>query len=139
MIGRLKPDRDDPEFRNWVMSRVRSKGTRPEMVVRKMVFSMGYRYRLHRKDLPGTPDLVLPGRRSIILVNGCFWHSHDCKLGQRLPKSNIEYWVDKKMKNCKRDILSMKSLNNLGWRVMVIWECEIKNENLMHSIRRFLN
>lgn len=110
------------------MRRVKSKDTTPELFVRRLVHSLGYRYRLHRKDLPGRPDLVFPSRKKLIFVNGCFWHGHSCNRGSRLPKTNSEYWRNKINKNKMRDLKNIHSLRGLGWDVLVIWECEIKDK-----------
>ncbi len=113
--------------RSEIMSRVRSKNTGPEMIVRRLVFAMGYRYRLHRRDLPGTPDIVLPGRRKIIEVRGCFWHGHDsCQYG-RLPKSRDEYWRTKIDCNRVRDVENLRRLEGDGWRVLIVWQCELND------------
>ena len=108
------------------------------MLVRRRVHSMGYRYRLHRQDLPGTPDLVFPGRRKIIFVNGCFWHAHGC-WSARVPKSNVTYWLPKLERNRARDQQNLAALHALGWRPLVVWECEIGDE-LAHAkrLRAFL-
>lgn len=107
------------------MRRIRSKGMRPELAVRSMVHKMGYRFRLHRKDLPGKPDLVFAGRRKVIFVHGCFWHAHDCKTAHR-PKSNADYWGVKLKRNAARDKKSLAALMAQGWKPLVIWECELK-------------
>lgn len=123
------------------MRAIRSKGMKPELAVRRLVHAMGYRYRLHRHDLPGRPDMVFPGRRKIIFVHGCFWHQHpdlDCKLAHR-PRSNLEYWGPKLQRNQERDSAHREQLAELGWDVLVIWECEIKAGNaLAERIREFL-
>ena len=116
-----------PEKRSAVMARVKSKNTTPEMRVRKALTRLGARYRLHRKDLPGSPDIVLPGRRLAIFVHGCFWHGHDCARGARVPKQNRDYWVGKVARNRARDATSREALAALGWRVETIWECELKD------------
>ncbi|ABD08019.1 T/G mismatch-specific endonuclease [Rhodopseudomonas palustris HaA2] len=109
------------------MRRIRSKDTAPEMVVRRLVHGMGYRYRLHRKDIPGKPDLALLSRKKAILVHGCFWHQHPgCREG-RPPKSNREYWLPKLKRNQDRDRAALVNLADLGWRVLVVWECETKD------------
>ncbi|MBK3801833.1 DNA mismatch endonuclease Vsr [Azospirillum brasilense] len=106
------------------MRRIRSKDTAPEMAVRRLVHSMGYRYRLHRRDIPGKPDLVFPGRRKVIFIHGCFWHQHPgCREG-RPPKSNTAYWVPKLERNKERDQAAYKQLAALGWDTLVVWECE---------------
>lgn len=128
------------EERSRRMSLVRSADTKPEMRVRKLVHGMGFRYRLHRKDLPGKPDLVFPGRRAVIFVHGCFWHRHaGCPLA-RLPKSRPEFWVPKLEGNKQRDEREIADLRAAGWRVLVIWECEIRDEVAVAiRVRDFLN
>ena len=116
-----------PEKRSEVMRRVRSKDTTPELLVRKVLTRLGARYRLHRADLPGKPDIVLPGRRLAVLVHGCFWHGHDCARGSRAPKQNRDYWVAKVAGNRARDVANREALAALGWRVETIWECELKD------------
>lgn len=121
------------------MRSVHSKNTKPELVVRKEVFSMGYRYRLHRKDLPGKPDMVFASRKKVIFVHGCFWHGHDCKKG-KLPKSNVFMWAKKIEKNKSRDIETIDLLSKAGWGVMTIWQCELHNlPELKIRIKEFLN
>ena len=113
------------------MSRIRAKNTRPEMFIRRLVHGMGYRYRLHRRDLPGTPDLVFPRRGKVIFMHGCFWHLHEdaqCKLA-RIPKSNIEFWKPKLQGNRKRDKLNQARLRELGWDVLVVWECQTRKKD----------
>lgn len=126
--------------RSEIMRRVRSTDTSPEMIVRKLTHSLGYRYRLHRKDLPGKPDLVFPGRKKIIFVHGCFWHGHQCKRGNRIPKKNREYWIKKISSNIVRDKQHLVELAESGWSVLVIWECETKDrETLKRRIVGFLD
>ncbi|NML04186.1 DNA mismatch endonuclease Vsr [Sphingomonas sp. G-3-2-10] len=121
------------------MRSVRSHNTTPELTVRKAVTSLGFRYRLHRKSLPGCPDLVFAGRRKVIFVHGCFWHGHDCKRGSRIPKTNASYWTAKIQRNRDRDCASNSALNADRWRVLVIWECEIRDrEELLRRIAEFL-
>lgn len=128
-----------PLSRSEVMSRVHSKDTGPERAVRSLLHALGYRFRLHRKDLPGSPDIVLPGRKAIIFVHGCFWHGHDCKRGSRTPKANADYWTRKLAGNVARDSRTRTELETLGWRVLVVWECEIKHrEALVDKLRAFL-
>lgn len=126
------------EYGSKAMSRVRSKGTRPELTIRSLVHRMGFRFRLHRADLPGRPDLVFPGRRCVIFVHGCFWHSHSCPAGIRRPKSNRAFWVAKIEGNRQRDTRIARRLRRLGWRVMTIWACEPETK-VMRRIDRFLN
>jgi DNA mismatch endonuclease (patch repair protein) len=108
------------------MRAVKSKDTAPEMIVRRIVYGLGYRYRLHRRDLPGNPDLAFPGLHKIVLVNGCFWHGHDCIRGARQPKANADYWQAKIHRNVERDARNLKALQVLGFQVLTIWECETK-------------
>ncbi len=126
--------------RSQVMARVRAKDSRPELTVRKLVFSLGYRYRLHARDLPGCPDLVFRPRRKVIFVHGCFWHRHrDCGLA-RMPKSRPEFWGPKLEGNRERDDRNRKALAREGWKVLTIWECELRNaEGLKRVVRRFLD
>lgn len=127
-----------PEERSALMARIRSKDTKPEMTVRKLIFSMGYRYRLHQKNLPGKPDLVFPSKKKVILVHGCFWHAHTCKRGFR-PKTNIEFWCKKLDANRLRDEKTLAQLNGMGWRCLTIWECQIGDlEQLATQISQFL-
>jgi DNA mismatch endonuclease (patch repair protein) len=118
--------------RSEVMSCVKSKDTGPEMRVRQFLHSHGFRYRLHVKDLPGKPDIVLPKYRKVLFVNGCFWHGHEgpnCKLA-RIPKSNVKFWKSKIQKNHERDSVNTKKLEKLGWKVLVVWECQINKQYL---------
>src|SRR5581483_6584003 len=117
------------------MRRIRSKDTAPEMIVRRLVHSLGYRFRLHRKDLPGRPDLVFPARRKAIFVHGCFWHQHIACIDGRTPKSRSEYWAAKLQANRIRDEKSLVALGHLGWRSLVLWECEVQNESYVNRIK----
>ncbi len=123
------------------MSRVRGRDTKPEMVVRRLIHGFGYRYRLHGKNIPGRPDLVFASARKVIFVHGCFWHRHGdsaCKRA-RLPKSRLDFWLPKLTSNADRDIRNQAKLEELGWRWLVIWECEINNRaHLEAKIRMFL-
>jgi DNA mismatch endonuclease, patch repair protein len=120
------------------MRLVRSTDTKPELIVRKLVFAMGYRYRLHLRDLPGVPDLVFSSRRKVIFVNGCFWHGHTCRLG-RIPKSRVEYWGQKIARNHERDEHNLRRLRGMKWKCLVIWECELKKlDPITSRIRHFL-
>lgn len=115
------------EQRSLNMSKVKSKHTKPEMKVRKLLHSMGYRFRLHRKDLHGKPDIVLPKYKTVIFVHGCFWHRHSgCKRAST-PKTNIEFWERKFLKNIENDKNAYQALSDLGWKVIVIWECEVSD------------
>ena len=129
-----------PSERSEIMSRVRSKNSRPEMLVRRLVFAEGYRYRLHDRKLPGCPDLVFRGRAKVIFVHGCFWHRHEhCALA-RMPKSRIDFWEPKLMANKERDARNRKLLAKEGWKMLTIWECQLKDiERLKRTVRRFLD
>lgn len=130
-----------PEQRSFNMSRIRNRNTRPEMIVRSTVHRMGYRYSLHRKDLPGKPDLVFTARRKIIFVHGCFFHLHDCPYGRVIPKTNAEFWRVKRQSNAERDKRNQAALEELGWEVFTVWECMTKPaaiENLPKLITEFL-
>ena len=130
-----------PHERSERMSRVRNKNTKPEMIVRRLTHSLGYRYRLHGHKLPGRPDMVFAGRKKVIFVHGCFWHRHDeqnCPL-TRWPKSRLEFWVPKLEKNKQRDADNQEKLLDLGWRFLIMWECQVKDtEKLMSSVVDFL-
>src|SRR5471032_3176464 len=117
-----------PEKRSAVMRRVKGRGTGPELLVRRLIWSLGGRYRLNRADLPGKPDVVLAGRRLAIFVHGCFWHGHDCARGARVPKANRPYWDGKVGRNRERDGEHRAALEARGWRVLTLWECELKDE-----------
>lgn len=131
-------DNRNPEQRSAIMSRVRGKDTAPELAVRRLTFALGYRYRLHRKDLPGRPDIVFPSRRKAIFVHGCFWHGHGCEKG-RLPKSRLDYWQPKIATNRDRDARQVKGLEDLGWKVLTLWQCELKDpRQVAIKIKRFL-
>lgn len=128
-----------PSLRSVVMSKVRSKNTRPELIVRKLVFGAGYRYRLHVKTLPGSPDLVFPGRKKVIFVHGCFWHRHDNCAAARMPKSRVEFWSEKLNRNKERDVRVTHALRQAGWEVLVIWECELTDRHALEkTIATFL-
>lgn len=118
-------DVHDVEARHRNMSAIRGRNTKPEIIIRKLCHAQGFRFRLHRKDLPGKPDLVLPKYRAVIFVNGCFWHGHDCHLF-RLPATNTGFWSEKIAGNQSRDQYQTAQLGDLGWRVLVIWECALK-------------
>jgi DNA mismatch endonuclease (patch repair protein) len=120
------------------MRAIRGKDTKPEMAVRSLVHGLGYRFRLHRADLPGKPDLAFPARFKVIFVHGCFWHSHGCKSGL-IPKSNRDFWLTKLRKNEERDRSSLEALVQQGWKALVIWECELRDlRALSLRLRRFL-
>jgi DNA mismatch endonuclease (patch repair protein) len=132
-------DKISKQHRSWNMSRIKNRDTGPEMLVRKKLHEMGYRFRLHRKDLPGKPDIVLPKHKTIIFVHGCFWHRHPgCKYAYT-PKTRAEFWSDKFENNTKRDQNSQAKLKEAGWQVGIIWECEtIDPEILSSKLKRIL-
>jgi DNA mismatch endonuclease (patch repair protein) len=133
------PDTLTRAQRSHCMSRIRSKDTRPELAVRRIVHRLGYRFRLHVRDLPGAPDLVFPRLRKIVLVHGCFWHMHCCRFGLVTPKTNAEFWQAKRSGNVIRDRRNERALRKLGWDVLVVWECETKALNaLIRKLVRFL-
>jgi len=113
--------------RSAVMRAVKGRDTKPEMIVRRAAHRLGYRFRLHRKDLPGSPDLAFPSRKVAIFVHGCFWHGHDCKRGARAPKTNADYWRAKIARNVARDARAEAALEALGWAATIIWECDLKD------------
>lgn len=123
-----------PAERSARMGRVRGKDTRAEHTVRRLCHALGYRFRLHRRDLPGTSDLVFARRRGVVFVHGCFWHRHACHLG-RLPKTRLDFWLSKLERNRERDVEATGALARLGWRVLVVWECELGD---VASLRRRL-
>jgi len=132
-------DQFKPEKRSDIMRRVKAKDTGLEMRVRSVIHKAGFRFRLHRKDLPGKPDLIFPKYRKVIFIHGCFWHGHDCKRGNRGPKTNVSYWLQKIEKNKERDARNMKELAILGWGVAVLWECECKvDEVIIGKVKSFL-
>lgn len=129
-----------PEARSRVMASIGGKNTRPELLVRRLLHSMGYRFRLHRRDLPGTPDIVLPGRRKVIFVHGCFWHGHPgCRFATR-PATRQEFWAEKIDRNQRRDRVAVARLRRLGWSVAIVWECSLRRpEHLTARLHRFLD
>ncbi len=120
------------QSRSALMSRIRDRNTAPELIVRRLLHRMGYRFRLHRKDLPGKPDIVLPGRRVAIFVHGCFWHAHGCRIGQP-PKSRPEFWLPKLERNRARDAGNEAALIADGWTVLTLWQCEIRDPAVLES------
>jgi len=130
----------EPARRSRMMSGIRGKDTKPEMLVRRFLHAHGYRYRLHRKDLPGKPDIVLSRLRVCIFINGCFWHHHSGCRYAVLPKSRAEFWKAKLLANAERDRQAIQYLNEEGWRTLVVWECELRKsegalENLLKQLR----
>jgi len=130
-----------PELRSAHMGKIRSKDTKPEMLLRRLLHQAGYRYRLHDRTLPGKPDLVFPGRKKVIFVNGCFWHGHSCPGGQRLPKSNTDFWASKRLRNQERDSAQRAKLLATGWRYLDVWECEVLagGDDLLLHAKQFLD
>ena len=126
------------DVRSRMMSGIGPKDTKPEIRVRKYLHNKGFRFRLHRRDLPGKPDVVMPKHRTCVFVHGCFWHRHDCKYGKHLPKSNVDFWAEKLEANRKRDRKNVLQLEELGWKVIIIWECQTKTwediEEGLHSL-----
>ena len=129
-----------PEQRSFNMSRIRGQDTKPELVVRSIVHQLGYRFRLHRIDLPGKPDLVLPKYRTIIFVHGCFWHMHRCRYGRVTPRTNAEFWQEKRLGTVDRDRRNRRALRNDGWQVFTVWECWTRNpkQSLVPRLKQFL-
>ena len=134
------PDIFAPEKRHEIMQNVKTKNTAPEIKLRSLLHKNGFRFRANRKDLPGKPDIVLPKYRAVIFVHGCFWHGHDCPRGQR-PQTNADFWKQKIDRNVIRDKSDVSLLESLGWRVLIVWECEIKKKNesvLLSRVKEFL-
>ncbi|MGA8573028.1 MAG: very short patch repair endonuclease [Desulfobaccales bacterium] len=131
---------ETPENRSRIMRAVKGRDTSLEMIIRRLIYSMGYRYRLHRRELHGKPDLVFSSRHKVIFIHGCFWHGHDCKRGARIPKTNRDYWENKIARNQARDAKNKATLQGLGWEVLIIWECQIKDEvALKQRLSEFLD
>ncbi|GAB2027977.1 very short patch repair endonuclease [Lactovum odontotermitis] len=134
-------DKISKETRSRNMSHIHSKNTKPEILVRKYLFRKGLRYRLYDKRFPGKPDLVFPKYKTVIFVNGCFWHHHDCNEGT-IPKSNTEYWNEKFNKNHERDLKNYQDIKKMGWSIIVVWECELKkdrqNETLLSIYKKII-
>lgn len=129
-----------PLERSERMRRVRSRDTKPEQRLRKLVWGLGYRYRKHRRDVPGNPDLAFIGRKRAIFLHGCFWHRHDCSSGRRSPKSCAAFWTEKFHRNVMRDAVVAKSLKRAGWKALVVWECELHSPPVIEQkIKRFLD
>ena len=126
--------------RRRCMSRIGANNTNPELRVRGLLHALGYRYRLHRRDLPGTPDIVFPARRKVIFVHGCFWHRHSCKSGSSMPRTNRGFWKKKLSRNVARDRKNLAELADLGWHALIVWECETRSlEEHAPQIQRFLD
>ena len=128
------------EKRSWIMRRVKRRDTKPEILVRSLIFHMGFRFRLHRRDLPGTPDIVLPRHRKVIFVHGCFWHGHKSCPRSKRPTTNESFWNNKLDGNIKRDKRYCIELRQMGWKVLIVWECETKSaEKLLPKLEGFLH
>ncbi|QFY43522.1 DNA mismatch endonuclease Vsr [Candidatus Methylospira mobilis] len=127
-------DSFSPEKRSEIMGCIKGKNTTPELRVRKLLYQLGYRFRLHRKDLPGKPDIVLPKYRLCIFVNGCFWHQHPGCPRATIPASNVEFWRKKLQRTRERDLQNITELTNLGWRILLLWECETKDSSRLQSL-----
>lgn len=125
--------------RSATMRAVKSKNTKPELAVRSLLHRLGFRFRIHRKDIPGNPDIAFPGRRKVIFIHGCFWHGHDCVRGARIPMNNRDYWTVKVARNKARDARHLVALEASGWEAFTLWECELRDRHLQERIRAFLN
>jgi len=126
--------------RSYNMSQIKCKNTKPEIIVRSFVHRMGYRYSLHRRDLPGHPDMVLTRHSKIIFIHGCFWHMHKCRYGRVTPATNTKFWQTKREGNVARDNRNIRKLRKDGWKILVIWECQTRNsEKLISKLRKFLD
>jgi DNA mismatch endonuclease (patch repair protein) len=135
----LRMDSVSSSRRSEIMSRIRSSDTRPEMQIRRLLHGLGYRYVLHRRDLPGVPDLVFPSRRKIVFIQGCFWHQHKGCIDGRIPKSRVSYWKPKLQRNVERDRLNISKLRRAGWKVMSVWECDADKPDIVRKrLTRFL-
>jgi len=131
-------DVHSPEIRSYNMSRIRNKDTKPELIVRRFLYSKGFRYRLHDKNLPGKPDIILPKLKTVISIHGCFWHGHDgCKYFV-VPKTRTDWWLNKINGNKQKDIENFNILQNFGWRVIIIFECELRTSNLDDTLNKVL-
>ena len=138
VIKSIMVDVHSKETRSFNMSKIRSKDTKPEMLVRKFLHSKGFRYKLHAKDLPGKPDIVLPKYKTVIFVHGCFWHGHAGCRYFVIPKTRTEWWTEKINKNTNNDIAASKKLINLGWKVIDVWECELKKSSVIATLSQLL-
>ena len=127
------------EQRSYCMSLIRSTNTNPEIIVRSLIHQLGYRYALHKRNLPGQPDIVLTRHKKIIFVHGCFWHMHKCRYGKVIPQTHRKYWQTKRLGNVTRDRKNIKELKTLGWKILIIWECQTRNiSKLTTMLYRFL-
>jgi DNA mismatch endonuclease (patch repair protein) len=127
------------EQRSFNMSQIRDKNTKPEIIIRSMVHRMGFRFRLHDKSLPGKPDIVLPRHKKVIFVHGCFWHLHNCKYGRVKPATNADFWQAKRLSNKLRDKRNLAKLRKIGWKILIIWECQLKTPpKIQKNLQSFL-
>lgn len=124
--------------RSSIMSKISGKDTKPEIIIRKALFAKGFRYRINYKNLPGKPDIVLLKYKTVIFINGCFWHGHNCK-ASKLPQTNVDFWEKKISSNVERDKRNVKDLIDLGWNVIIVWECEIKKKNMDNLLNRIVD
>ena len=142
MSSKLSMDKISISSRSENMRKIRSKDTKPELIVRKLIFNEGFRYRLHSKLIPGKPDITFPSKKKVIFINGCFWHQHNIKNcnNSHLPKSNLEYWIPKLEKTVQRDLKNQSELKKLGYSILILWECELDDSKLLlKKIKYFLN
>lgn len=133
-------DVHNKKTRSFNMSRITGKDTKPELILRKWLWNNGFRYRLHKKDLPGKPDIIFPGKKKTVFVHGCFWHKHNCKYF-KWPKSNVDFWKKKINETSKRDLRKNRELKSLGWDILVVWECELKNpkeSGIFNKVTKYL-
>lgn len=129
-----------PTERSERMRRVKSRDTRPELLLRELTWELGYRYRKHRRDIPGCPDMAFIGQKRVVFLHGCFWHRHDCTSGQRKPKTRRTFWANKFQRNIERDSTVRDQLKAAGWRALVVWECELKKpDRVQRQLRKFLD
>ena len=132
-------DKISPEKRSDVMRHVRSKDTKPEIKIRRALFALGYRYRIHQKELPGKPDIVFPRKKKVIFVHGCFWHGHNCAAGRNVPKSRTDYWIPKLEGNKMRDAEHLRKLKSDGWKIYTVWECQLRHmKKVIDKLQEFL-
>lgn len=131
-------DVHNKDTRSYNMSRIRSKNTKPEILVRKFLHSHGFRFRIHVDYLPGKPDIVLLKYKTVILIHGCFWHGHESCTFARIPKSNVDYWSKKLSNNIKRDKQHIEALKKIGWSVIIIWECQLKKPELISTLEQLI-
>jgi DNA mismatch endonuclease (patch repair protein) len=133
------PDDLTPEQRSYCMSQNKGKDTSPEISIRILIHSLGYRYRLHRRDLPGCPDMIFPGQKKVIFVNGCYWHRHNCKKGRSMPETRQNFWQLKFKRTVERDKRNLRKLRSVGWKILIVWECQTRDpKKLTPRLQTFL-